>query len=385
MRFEAALPGRVVFGPGVASEAGPAAAAMMDRAFVVTGRDVSRAAAVMQALAAAGVEVAATWRAVGEPTVDGAREATEAARDARCDGVLSIGGGSAIDLGKAVAGLLGNGGDPLDYLEVIGRGQPLARPAAPFIAMPTTAGTGSEATRNAVLASPVHGVKASLRSPHLLPRLALVDPDLTLGLPPDVTAATGMDALTQLIEPFTCARAQPFTDAICREGMARSARSLRRAHADGADRAAREDLAVASLFGGMALANAGLGAAHGFAAAVGGRFDAPHGAICARVLGPVMAANVRALRERSPGSPILSRYDEVGRILTGDPGADAADAVAAVEALCRDLGIPPLARWGLAPPDREAVVAATAGASSTKANPIALAPAELKAIFDEAL
>jgi alcohol dehydrogenase class IV len=384
MRFEMASPGRILFGPGVAVEAGPAAASMGQRAFVVTGRDSSRVAVVTDALRSAGVDVI-LWATSGEPTVSMARGATAAARDAACDIVVAIGGGSALDLGKAVAGLLGNDGDPLDYLEVIGRGQPLTLPAAPFIAMPTTAGTGAEATRNAVLASPEHGVKASLRSPCLLPRLALVDPDLTIPMPPDVTATTGMDALTQLIEPFTCLRAQPFTDAICREGIVLAVRSLRAAFRNGADRAAREDMAVASLFGGMALANAGLGAVHGFAAAIGGRFAAPHGAVCARMLAPVMAANIEALHLRAPDSPILSRYDAVGRMLTGQCVASAADGVAAVAALCDDLGIPPLSRWGVNADDISGIVEATTRASSTKANPVVLTPDELQAALESAV
>ena len=162
---------------------------------------------------------------------------------------------------------------------MIGKGQALASPSLPFIAVPTTAGTGAEVTRNAVLASPEHRVKASLRSPFMLARLAVVDPELTYDLPPAVTASTGLDALTQLIEPYVSSRANPMTDSLCVEGMRRAARSLPRVFADGRDAEARLDMSLASLFGGLALANAGLGAVHGFAAAIGGAFDAPHGAV----------------------------------------------------------------------------------------------------------
>ena len=299
--------------------------------------------------------------------------------------VVAVGGGSSLDMGKAVAGLLTNGGDPLDYLEVIGLGRPLTLPAAPFIAIPTTAGTGSEMTRNAVLGSPEHGIKASLRSPFLLPRLAMVDPDLTIAVSPDITAATGMDALTQLIEPFTCLRAQPFTDAICREGIALSARSLIAAFSNGSDRAARQELALASMFGGMALAGAGLGAVHGFAAAIGGSFPAPHGAICARMLGPVMAGNIAALRMRAPDSQALARYDEVGRLLTGRVSATADDGVAAILALCDHLHIPDLSAWGLRSDDVPGIVDATRRASSTKANPVVLSVDELLVILLSAI
>ena len=220
-----------------------------------------------------------------------------------------FGGGSALDAAKAIAALTANGGDPLDYLEVVGRGQPLARPSLPFIAVPTTAGTGSEVTKNAVLASPEHGVKASLRSPLMLPRVAIVDPALLAGVPAPVLAASGLDALSQLIEPFLSIRANPVTDGLAREAIPRSAAALRRAYAAGAPAASRrERLALASLFGGLALANAGLGAVHGFAAPVGGLFEAPHGAVCAALLPAVIRVNARALAARVPDSAALPRY-----------------------------------------------------------------------------
>ena len=239
---------------------------------------------------------------------------------ANCDLIIGLGGGSAIDTGKAIAALLTNAGDPLDYLEVIGRGQALTDAPAPFIAIPTTAGTGAEVTRNAVLASPEHRVKVSLRSPLMLPRVALVDPELTYGLPPAITASTGLDALTQLIEPFVSIRANPLTDAICRDGMRRAARSLRRAYEEGTMLPPARTW-PASLFGGLALANAGLGAVHGFAGPLGGLFPAPHGVICARLLPLIVEANVRALQERKPNTSVLQRYAEVAR-LTADRTID---------------------------------------------------------------
>jgi hypothetical protein len=217
--------------------------------------------------------------------------------------VIAIGGGSAIDTGKALAALLTNPGEPLDYLEVIGRGQPLQHPSAPLIAVPTTAGSGAEVTRNAVLASPEHRVKASLRSPFLLPRLALVDPELTLNLPRAITAATGLDALTQLIEPYVSSRANAMTDLYCVDGLRRAAAALPRVWEDGQDREARTAMSWASLLGGMALANAGLGAVHAFAAPMGGMWPAPHGAICAAVLPHAIEVNVEALRRRAPTTP----------------------------------------------------------------------------------
>ncbi|MBM3851757.1 MAG: iron-containing alcohol dehydrogenase [Verrucomicrobia bacterium] len=380
MRFEFATASRVVFGPGSVAQAGSLARELGRHAFVVTGRDPRRAARLLEALAAA--PIATTACSVGgEPSTDDVVRATAQARAAGCDCVIGFGGGSAIDTAKAVSALLTNGGELADYLEVIGRAQPLARAAAPGLAIPTTAGTGAEVTRNAVLFSPPHRVKVSLRSLHLLPRIALVDPELTHDLPPALTAATGLDALTQLIEPYTSCRAQPLTDALCVEGLRRAARSLRRACDDGRNAAARTDLALASLFGGFALANAGLGAVHGFAGPIGGLFAAPHGAVCAALLPHVMAANLGALHARAPQSEMIRRYDEVARLLTGAPHATAVDGVRWVAALVADLGIRPLSACGLTPARHSEVVAAAARSSSMKANPIALTDDELAAIL----
>ncbi len=301
MRFEFATATRIVFGAGTLREIAPAAREMGARALLVTGRSLERAAPLVAALTKAGVECA-PFPIAGEPTVQRVREGVQFAREERCDLVISFGGGSPIDAGKAIAALLANAGDLEDYIEVVGKGRSLTNPSLPFIAVPTTAGTGSEVTRNAVLASREHGVKASLRSPFMLARLAVVDPELTYDLPPAVTASTGLDALTQLIEPYVSSRANPMVDALCVEGMRRAARGLPRAYADGRDTEAREDMSLASLFGGLALANAGLGGVHGFAAAIGGAFDAPHGAVCAALLAHVMDANIRALRVREDAS-----------------------------------------------------------------------------------
>jgi alcohol dehydrogenase class IV len=290
-----------------------------------------------------------------------------------------------IDTGKAVAALLTNSGDPLDYLEVIGRGQPLTQASAPYIAIPTTAGTGAEVTHNAVLASPEHRVKVSLRSPLMLPDVALVDPELSCCLPPDVTAYTGLDALTQVIEPFVSGKANPITDALCREGITRAARSLRRAFENGEDHPAREDMALASLFGGLALANAALGAVHGFAGPFGGMFDAPHGAICAALLPHVMAINVQALQARQPDGEALRRYDEVARLLTGNSAATARDGVAWIATLCAALRVPALASYGLARADFDDLITKAAAASSMKGNPVALTPNEMRTILERAI
>ena len=384
MRFEFATAARILFGAGTLRQVGPIAAEMGSRALVVTGRTTDRAAPLLEVLAAQGID-AVSFPVGREPTIEVAGQGTQRGREAGCDLVIGFGGGSALDTGKAVAALLTNGGDPLDYLEVIGRGQALSEPSAPFIAIPTTAGTGSEVTRNAVLASPEHRVKVSLRSPLMLPRLALVDPELTHSMPPQVTSGTGLDALTQVMEPYVSQRANPLTDAICREGMRRAARSLRRAYEEGDDPAAREDMALASLLGGLALANAGLGAVHGFAGPMGGMFSAPHGALCGCLLPHVMAVNVRALQERAAESEALRRYDEIARILTGNGSSTADDGVGWVQDLCDALQVPSLGSYGITSDDFQALVDKASAASSMRGNPIQLTPGEMEEVLSRAL
>jgi alcohol dehydrogenase class IV len=382
-RFEFATATRIVFGAGSLDEVGPEARAMGRQALVVTGGATERAASLLELLAAQEIGTR-SFTVTSEPTTDAVRSGTECARESGCDLVIGFGGGSILDTGKAIAALLTNDGDPLDYLEVIGGGQPLGRPPLPYIAIPTTAGTGAEVTRNAVLASPEHRVKVSLRSPLMLPRLALVDPELTHSVPPGVTASTGLDALTQVMEPYVSKRAGPMTDALCREGMRRAARSLRRAYQQGDDPAAREDMALTSLFGGLALANAGLGAVHGFAGPLGGMFGGAHGAICARLLPHVMEVNVRALRARMEDSPALQRYGEIAQILTGNDSAEADDGVAWVQDLCQALEVPSLASYGMKERDLPSVVEKSAAASSMRGNPIELTPDELREILERA-
>jgi alcohol dehydrogenase class IV len=384
MRFEFATASRVIFGPGVLREAGSLAAGFGRRALVVTGRDASRARKLSALLGENGVAFS-VFAIPGEPLLGMVQAGVAQARREDCELVIGFGGGSALDAGKAIAAIMTNQGDLLDYLEVIGRGRALSQPPASFIAIPTTAGTGSEVTRNAVLASPEHRVKISLRSPQMLPRIALVDPELTLGLPPGLTASTGLDALTQLIEPYVCGRANVMTDGLCREGMRRAARSLRLAYENGGNAAAREDMALASLFGGLALANAGLGAVHGFAAPIGGMFPAPHGAVCAALLPHVMEANLRALRSRQPASETLRRYAEVARALAGADNAPADEGVEWVRRLVGDLQIPPLAKYGITSEHIPELVERAGKASSMKANPVELTREELSEILERTL
>jgi alcohol dehydrogenase class IV len=254
-----------------------------------------------------------------------------------------------------------------------------------MIAVPTTAGTGAEVTKNAVLSSTQHRVKASLRHDSMLPALALIDPLLTCSMPAAVTASTGLDALTQCIEPFVSCQHNPITDVLALDGVRRGARALLRAFRDGADIAAREEMALCSVFGGLSLANAKLGAVHGFAAPIGGRFESPHGAVCARLLPIVLRTNVAALREREPESPLLARFERVAGALCASPRAKIEDGIAFVEELARELAVPGLSAYGVQSSDIPELVGKARAASSMKGNPIALTPAELTSILEQAL
>jgi alcohol dehydrogenase class IV len=378
MRFDFATAGRVLVGAGRATELPSVLSGLGSRVLVCTGKDPARHAGLVDGL---GMPTA-VFPVAAEPTVELARAGVAAAREHGADVVVAIGGGSVIDTGKAVAALLGNGGDPLDYLEVIGSGRPITRAAAPCIAVPTTAGTGAEVTANAVLASPAHRVKASLRSPLMIPRVALVDPELTVSCPPAVTAASGLDALTQCLEPFVSPQASPLTDGLAREGLRRAAAGLRAAYADGGDLAARADMAVCALLGGMALANAKLGAVHGLAGVVGGTADVPHGLACAALLAPVIEANLRAL---PPGHPALDRYAEAARLLTGQPAASIQDGLAWIRETLVLLSVPGLAAFGLGSEQADEIAAKAMTSSSMQGNPAVLSRDDLRAALIQAL
>ena len=373
--FEFATATRIIFGTGTLNQIGVLAADMGRRAFVVTGSDPTRAADLLDLLTAESI-ITRLYPVAGEPTIEMIREGVELARGS--DLVIGFGGGSVIDAGKAIAILLTNGGDPLDYLEIIGRGQPLTHPGVPYIAIPTTAGTGAEVTRNAVLGSSEHRAKASLRSPLMLPRLALIDPNLTSTLPPHITASSGLDALTQVIEPFVSNRANPITDALCRDGISRAGGAIFQAWQG--DLAAREAMALVALFSGLALANARLGAVHGFAGPIGGMFpNAPHGAICAALLPHVMAMNLRALRARNPHHEAIHRYDAIGLMLTDSEIAEA--GIGWVREICAALNVPSLRNYGLTESDFPAIIEKAGVASSMQGNPIKLEAQEMHEIL----
>jgi alcohol dehydrogenase class IV len=378
-RFEFTTPTRVVFGPGAVEDAGRLARELGHHALVVTGRHVARAEPLIDRLRRHDVLVT-TCAVDGEPDIDVVSRGAARAREVRCDCVVGFGGGSALDAAKAIAVLTTNGGEALDYLEVVGRGQPLSHAGLPCMAVPTTAGTGSEVTRNAVLASPHHRVKASLRSPLMFPRIALVDADLAMDLPAAITATTGLDALTQLIEAYLSSRANPVTDALCLDGIRRAAVALPRAVADGRDRGAREAMSLAALLSGIVLTNAGLGAVHGFAGPIGGMFDAPHGAICAALLPHVMEANLRAVEARGSDATV-ARFRDLARCLTQDEESSAERGVRWLHDLVRELGIPALSGYGVRTDDFPAIVQAAQRASSMKGNPVPLTFEELSGIL----
>lgn len=376
MPFEFATSARIVFGPGSVRDVASAARAIGSRVILVTGRSLERSQALAAELGARRFVIA------GEPTIGQVAEGAALAREQHCDVVIGMGGGSAIDGAKAIAALATNAGDPLDYLEVIGRGQPLDAAPLPFIAIPTTAGTGAEVTRNAVLAAPEQKVKVSLRSSRMLAALAVVDPELTLDLPPSITASTGLDALTQVIEPYVSVRANVLTDLFCAEGMLRARRSLARAYQQGQDMDARMDMSYASLLGGLALANAGLGVVHGFAGPIGGMFDAPHGAICAALLPYAVDVNVRALRARGKS---VDRFREVARILTGLPQAAADDAAIWLHSLCGMLEVRPLRHHGIGPEHVAELIEKAGRSSSMKGNCCALSREEMEEVIAPAI
>lgn len=380
MNFEFSAPGKILFGPGRSAEAATEIVGWGSRILLVTGSRPGRAAPLRDALLARGARLSEISLS-REPHVEDLRSGVEAARSSRAQAVVALGGGSVLDLGKAIAALAPSGSDPLDHLEVVGKGLPLSGPGLPFAAVPTTAGTGAEATRNAVLSTGT--VKVSLRGPQLMPRLAVVDPGYAIGAPRDLTAWTGMDALTQLVEPLLSRFANPLTDALCRQGIPLSVAALPAALRDPLDLSARSDLALASLLSGMALANARLGAVHGLAAPLGGMFPCPHGAVCARLLVPAWKANAAAL-ERADQS-VRERFLDASRLLSGRSDATISDGLEVLEALSQAAMAPPLSRWGMTESDIPAVREAGMRASSMKGNPVELAPEEIDEILREAL
>jgi alcohol dehydrogenase class IV len=378
--FEFVSVPRIIFGNGSIRQAGRLAAGFGDRALIVAGGSEERLRPLLNSLHHHQIK-ASVLRVRGEPTVEDVQAGVHLAQENRCNVVIGFGGGSALDAGKAIAILFANEGEITDYLEVVGKGRELSKAGLPLITIPTTAGTGAEVTRNAVIGAPEFRVKVSLRGPELLARVAVIDPELTYSLPAEVTAWTGMDALSQLVEPFVSNQANWMTDIFCREGIARVRRSLLKAFRTGKNVRAREDMAFASMLSGLALANAKLGVVHGFASVIGGMFPIPHGMVCARLLPGVMRMNLRTLEERGGNGTAIRKYTEVARILTGDTDARPMDGVGWVARLVEELQIPALSAFGLKQEDATQIVEKAMVASSTKGNPIVLTPEEMLEIL----
>lgn len=375
--FEIASPGRVVFGRGCRSQTGPALQALgARRILLVTGRSPDRGDRLCATLSSSVVRLAIP----SEPTIAMVEAGRALVLREKCEAVVALGGGSAIDAGKAIAALTGTDGAILDYMEVVGKGLPLPRPGIPFIAIPTTAGTGAEVTRNSSFSSAETQVKASLRSPFMLPILALVDPDLLEGMPKAVLAASGLDAFSHLVESFVSHRATPFTLSLARDGIPRVVRSLRHAYEHGLDDQSRDDLACASLFGGFCLANSGLGAIHGFASPLGGIWNVAHGVACAVLLPAVMRKNREALAARDPDSPLHLRYQELDGLL-----GQHSNSTPFIAELVQDLGIPSLSTFGLQQENLPFLVEKAKAASSMRGNPIVLTDEELMEILHHSL
>lgn len=383
MNFDFATAGRIIFGKGKIDEVPRLAADCGRRILLVRGKKATGLEPFFDRLERAGLSVS-PFVVSGEPAVRDVEAGARLAGETQSQVVVAIGGGSVLDAGKAIAALATNDGPILDYLEVVGKGLPLTRPCLPVIAVPTTAGTGSEVTRNAVMTVPEQRVKVSLRSPGMLPRVAVIDPLLTLSLPPEITASSGMDALTQVLEPYVSRKANPLVDLFCQEGLRRAAGSLQTACEHGDDIEARENMVFTSLLGGLALANAGLGAVHGFAGPLGGYYNAPHGALCAALLAPVVRVNIETLRGASPRHPVLARYLQIAQWLTDNPQANLEDGIRWLENLTRSLNIPGLRAYGVSPQDYSTLIEKAAASSSMKGNPADLTSREMRRILEMA-
>ncbi len=369
--FSIATPQRILFGRGEASKAPALITGFGHRGIVVHGSNRARADWLITALDA---DVLALPCAA-EPVLAELEAALAQARAHAPAWVAAIGGGAVLDMGKALAGLIPSASPAIDHLEIVGKSLPLTAEPLPFIAIPTTAGTGAEATRNAVIGLPEHGRKVSLRDDRMIARLAIVDPALTDHCPRAVTLASGLDALVQVIEPYVSSKATAFTDALALPVIAPGLAALRRLM-QAEDPVARDMMAWTSLCGGLALSNAGLGAVHGFGGVIGGMTGAAHGAICGAFLGPVLAAN-RAVAK----GDARDRIAKVCAILADGLGCSAETAPEAVQAWAREAGLPDLVALGVHPEDHQAIATAAQSASSMKGNPVALSHADLREIL----
>lgn len=378
MDFSFASASQIIFGNNSSGKLPKIVKELGAKVLLVTGKNSERAWACLKE----NEFDISIFKIEQEPTTQIIQNGILQARKESCDVVIGFGGGSVIDGAKAIAALVPNEGDMMNYLEVIGQGLPLTKPPLPCIAVPTTAGTGAEVTKNSVIKSTEQQVKVSLRSDLMYPNYAVIDPVLTHSMPPALTASTGVDALTHLLETFVSHQANPFVDMMCREGLKRISKSLLKAYKEGSNAGAREDMAMASMLGGMALANAKLGAIHGFAGPVGGMLPIAHGAICAGLMPAVFEMNIELVKEQKLDT---TKFDELARILTGNDMAIADDAVVWASTLVADLEIPTLGKLGLNEDLFPSLLEKGKSASSMKGNPVKLNDEQLQWILEKSL
>lgn len=378
--FSFATSGQILFGKNAVKKVPALLSDFGNKVLLVTGKNANRAETLVDMISRE-MEIC-VFKITAEPTTKIINEGVSYAREKQCDVVVGFGGGSVIDAAKAIAALVPNEGDLMDYLEVIGRGKPLTKAPLKSIAIPTTAGTGAEVTKNSVIKSTEHNVKVSLRSDLMYPDVAIVDPGLSYSMTPELTASTGVDALTHLLETFVSNQSNSFIDMLCGDGLMRISRSLLKAFYTGSDEQAREDMAMASMLGGMALANVKLGAIHGFAGPMGGMFPVPHGAVCACLMPAVIEINIKALSEQNKS---ISKYDDLARIITGNKNALAYDAVVWANNLVKELKIPKLSEFGLTRSNFSELVSKAKNASSMKGNPVVLTDDQLFLILERSL
>jgi len=384
MDFTFFCPTKIIFGSGSLKNVGNSAAALGDKALIVCGRKeqekLRNLNLLQEKLHENSVQTFLFKRRGKEPIIEDVDEGVEYAIKVNASIVISLGGGSSIDLGKAISGIVTNGGTAMDYIEGIGYGKMMDKPSLPFIAIPTTAGTGSEVTKNAVITSERHKVKKSIRSECLYPDYALIDPELTITLPPEVTAFSGMDALTQLIEAYVSKKSQPVTSALALYGIKLAGRSLEKVFKNGSDLSHRENMSLAGMLSGIALANAGLGAVHGLSASMGALYNVPHGLICGILLPGIMALNKKYA---------LKDYSEIGEALSGErfqsmeEGAEA--GIQFIRRLKKELKIDDtISKFGVAREDIPKIIH-SASSSSMSGNPGELSETELEKMMVELL
>ena len=383
INFEFATASKIIFGNNSIEKVPDIILSSGKVVLLVTGKNTQRAELLSEKIRQKNGKTL-IFSVETEPTTDIIEEAVRLTRAENCNVVVGLGGGSVIDSAKAIAAMAPNKGSLFDFLEIIGLGKPLVETPLPCIAIPTTAGTGAEVTKNSVIKSVKHKIKVSLRSDKMYPSVAVVDPVLTYSMPPSITASTGMDALTHLLETFVSNQSSPLIDMICREGMQRISTSLLNAFKNGNNFEAREDMAMAGTFGGIALTNGKLGAVHGLAGPVGGMFPIPHGETCASLFTAVLEVNITAAKKQNHFS-LLEKLGEVARIFSGNVEATAEDSIESIKKLVDELNIPRLATFGLTSGNFPELVVNAKNSSSMKGNPVALSDNELYYVLEKSL